>query len=70
MISIEAHRAAIGRFSRKARSITQIDACSKAQWIDTILFIFLTTLFQLISYGLVLTAIHVFFDPLHYRLLQ
>ena len=62
MISIEAHRAAIGRFSRKARSITQIDACSKAQWIDTILLIFLTTLFQLISYGLVLTTIHVFFD--------
>ena len=42
MISIEAHRAAIGRFSRKARSITQIGACSKTQWIDTTLLILLT----------------------------
>ena len=42
MISIEAHRASIGRFSGKARYQSHTTACKNAVCIDLLLFVIFT----------------------------
>ena len=63
MRSIEAHRAAIGRFSRKAKSYSLSSALKKNEVVDVICFIFLVTLWLTTLYTLVLTTMHQY---LHY----
>ena len=58
MISIEAYRAAIGRFSRKAKYSSLSSASKKDQCMDAVLFIFLVTLWLLVLYGLVFTTMY------------
>ena len=65
MISIEAYRAAIGRFSRKSNNYSQSSPSKKDLCVDAILFIFLVTLWQLVAYGLVLTTMYEYY---HYIL--
>ena len=65
MISIEAYRAAIGRFSRKSKNFSQFSASKKDLCVDAILFIFLVTLWLLVAYGLVLTTMYEYY---HYML--
>ena len=61
MISIEAHRAAIGRFSGKAKSLSLPGTLEKNQFIDVVFFIFLVKLWLITLYGLVLTIVHQYF---------
>ena len=61
MISIEAYCAAIGRFSGKARYVSQTNAFKKVEWVDTTMFLFLLTLLQVVLYGLVITTMYVYF---------
>ena len=65
MIAIEAYRAAIGRFSKKAKSYSLCSALKKNRGIDVMLFMFLVTLWLTTLYGLVLTAM---FEYYHYLL--
>ena len=70
MISIEAHRAAIGRFTGKARVIKQTNTINNVQWIDTALLIFFMILLQIILYSLlVTTTLTLIFIPYHIILL-
>ena len=62
MTSIEAHRAAIGRFSRKAKSYSLSSTSKKNEFVDFLLFLFLVTLWLMTLYGLVLTIMHHYFD--------
>ena len=66
MISIEAYRAAIGRFSRKAKYSSLSSTSKKDQCVDVLVFIFLVTLWLLVLYGLVLTTMYEYF---HYMIL-
>ena len=61
MISIEAYRAAIGRFSRKSRYISYTGKSEKKEWGDVAFFIFLAYL-QVVLYGLVISTISVYFS--------
>ena len=62
MISIEAHRAAIGRFSRKAMSFSLISsAMKKTECPDILLFMYLVTLWLMTLYTLVLTAMYEYY---------
>ena len=65
MISIEAYRAAIGRFSRKAKYSSLFSTSMRDQCVDAVHFIFLVTLWLLVLYGLVLTTMYVYF---HYMI--
>ena len=58
MVSIEAHRAAIGRFSGKARYLSQANACKKLEWIDTALLLIMIIFLELFFYGLVVTTMN------------
>ena len=62
MISIEAHRVSIGRFSGKARFISLHHTWKNIDHVGTVLFIFLLALMQIILYGLVFTTVYVHFD--------
>ena len=57
MISIEAHRAAIGRFTGKSRIITQTNTINNVQWIDLALFVVFMILIQIILYSLLIATI-------------
>ena len=61
MISVEAYRAAIGRFSRKASYISCYSASKERKWIDIVFFIFLSFL-QVLLYGLVVTTLIAYFS--------
>ena len=61
MVSIEAHRAAIGRFSGKARYLSQANACKKLEWIDTALLLIMIIFLELFFYGLVVTTMIFFY---------
>ena len=50
MMSIETHRAAIGRFTGKARYISKNNANKNVKWVDTALLMFLLIFFQIIVY--------------------
>ena len=65
MISIEAYRAAIGRFSRKANCSSLFSTSMRDQCVDAVHFIFLVTLWLLVLYGLVLTTMYEYF---HYMI--
>ena len=69
MTSIEAHRAAIGRFSRKAKSYSLSSALKKNQFVDVVLFLFLVTLWLITLYGLVLTIMHQYFHYITFILM-
>ena len=60
MISIEAHRASIGRFSGKAKCLSATNACRKSEGIDPALFLFLVVIFEVVLYGLTFGAIMIF----------
>ena len=62
MISVEAYRAAVGRFSRKPRCITQAKALKREGCIDAIFLVLCLTLVQLVFYGLFITTIHACLD--------
>ena len=68
MISIEAHRAAIGRFSRK-KSYSLSSAMKKNECIDIVLLLFLVTLWLITLYGLVLTTMHQYFHYINFFLM-
>ena len=61
MISIEAYRAAIGRFSGKVRCILPANAYKKTEWVDSMLFIVLLTVIQIVLYGSFLATLYVYF---------
>ena len=60
MISIEAYRACIGRFSGKARFISQSTAFKKVE-LHNSTFVLLLMLLQLVIYGLVVLTIYLFY---------
>ena len=69
MISIEAHRAAIGRFSRKAMSYSLSSTLKKSEVVDVVLFMFLVTLWLVTLYGLVVTTMHQYFHYINFFLM-
>ena len=69
MVSIEAHRAAIGRFSRKTKSYSLSSALKKNECIDIVLLLFLVTLWLITLYGLVLTTMHQCFHYINFFLM-
>ena len=62
MISIEMHRAAIGRFSRGVKYFSFAGASKKKEWIQDAFFLFIFTFLQLALYKLVFTIMYVFFN--------
>ena len=60
MISIEAHRAAIGRFSGKAKYLSWTKACRKSEGIDPLILLLLVMILQIVLYGLTVIAITIF----------
>ena len=69
MTSIEAHRAAIGRFSRKAKCFSLSNTLKKNELVDVVLFMFLVTLWLVTLYGLVLTTMHQYFHYIAFFLM-
>ena len=69
MLSIEAHRAAIGRFSRKAKFYSRSSALKKSECIEVTLFMFLVTLWLVTLYGLVLSTMHQYFHYISFFLM-
>ena len=61
MISIEAHRASIGRFSGKAKYLSQTKSCQNLKGIDPTLLLFLIMLLEVLVYGLIFMILNVFF---------
>ena len=60
MISIEAYRASIGRFSGKAKYLSQAKACQSLKGIDPALLFFLAVLLEIVMYGLIFMTTIVF----------
>ena len=59
MISIEAHRASIGRFSRKVKYSSSLSSTlKKNEFVDVALFILLLTILLVALYGLVLITLY------------
>ena len=56
MISIEAYRASIGRFSGKAKFLSQRKACLKSEGIDPALLLLFVMLLEVVLYGLIFTT--------------
>ena len=69
MMTIEAHRAAIGRFSRKAKTCSLSSALKKNQVVDFLIFMFLVTLWLITLYYLVLTTMHQYFVQITFFLM-
>ena len=61
MISIEAHRASIGRFSWKAKYLSQTKSCQNLKGVDSALLLFLVMLLEIVMYGLIFMTTIVFF---------
>ena len=61
MISIEAHCASIGRFSGKAKYLSQTKSCQNLKGIDPTLLLFLVMLLEVLVYGLIFMILNVFF---------
>ena len=61
MISIEAYRASIGRFSGKAMYLSQRKACRKSEGIDPALILFLVMLLEVVLYGLIFMTTIIFY---------
>ena len=61
MISIEAYRASIGRFSGKAKFLSQRKACLKSEGIDPALLLFLVMLLEVVLYGLIFMTMIIFY---------
>ena len=62
MISIEAYRASIGRFSGKAKYLSQAKACQSLKGIDPALLLFLVMLLEVLLYGLIFMTMIVCFS--------
>ena len=62
MISIEAYRASIGRFSGKAKYLSQAKACQSLKGIDPALLLFLVMLLEVLLYGLTFMTMIVCFS--------
>ena len=58
--SIESYRAAIGRFSGKARYVSQNKTFQKVGWVDVTLFLFVLTFLQLLSYVVIVTTMYAY----------
>ena len=61
MISIEAYRASIGRFSGKAKFLSQRKACLRSEGIDPALLLFLVMLLEVVLYGLIFMTMIIFY---------
>ena len=66
---MEAHRAAIGRFSRKTKPYSLSSALKKNECIDIVLFLFLVTIWMIALYGLVITIMHQYFQYINFILM-
>ena len=62
MISIEAYRASIGRFSGKAKCLSQAKACRNLKGIDPALLLLLVMLLEVLLYGLIFMTMIVCFS--------
>ena len=62
MISIEAHRAAIGRFSGRARKTNNKNIHNNGKWVNMALLLFFMMFLPVILYGLFVMTTYVFSD--------
>ena len=62
MISIEAHRASIGRFSGKAKYLSPTKSCQNLKGIDPALLLFLAMLLEVLLYGLIFMTMIICFS--------
>ena len=58
MITIEAYRSAVGRFSGKAKIISNARANKNMNYTNDVLLILILSFIQLALYGLVLAVMH------------
>ena len=69
MISIEAYRASIGRFSGKAKCLSQAKACRNLEGIDPALLLFLVMLLEVLLYGLIFMTVIEYDQENHFQFL-